>query len=132
MILEPRKINSDTVYTVSPSISHEVMGTDAIGIGKSSPEWWWLKDTGKVDKNRTKESPRTRMRISGRTNSTPGWPNLHRTGVRGGKHTYKKRNQTAGGLPRMRALVLSLSLSSLHIFWVSMPSRLKDIFSFIF
>ena len=30
VILEPRKIKSDTVYTVSPSISHEVMGPDAI------------------------------------------------------------------------------------------------------
>ena len=28
VILEPPKINSDTVYTVSPSISHEVMGPD--------------------------------------------------------------------------------------------------------
>src|SRR5574340_793721 len=28
VILEPRKINSDTVSTVSPSISHEVMGPD--------------------------------------------------------------------------------------------------------
>ena len=30
MILEPRKIKSDTVSTVSPSISHEVMGPDAM------------------------------------------------------------------------------------------------------
>ena len=29
-ILEPRKIKSDTVSTVSPSISHEVMGPDAM------------------------------------------------------------------------------------------------------
>ena len=29
MILEPPKIKSDTVSTVSPSISHEVMGPDA-------------------------------------------------------------------------------------------------------
>ena len=29
MILEPQKIKSDTVSTVSPSISHEVMGPDA-------------------------------------------------------------------------------------------------------
>ena len=28
VILEPRKIQSDTVSTVSPSISHEVMGPD--------------------------------------------------------------------------------------------------------
>ena len=30
VILEPKKIKSDTVSTVSPSISHEVMGTDAM------------------------------------------------------------------------------------------------------
>ena len=30
VILEPPKIKSDTVYTVSPSISHEVMGPDAV------------------------------------------------------------------------------------------------------
>src|SRR5574341_407854 len=30
VILEPKKIKSDTVSTVSPSISHEVMGLDAI------------------------------------------------------------------------------------------------------
>ena len=29
VILEPKKIKSDTVSTVSPSISHEVMGQDA-------------------------------------------------------------------------------------------------------
>ena len=28
VILEPRKIMSDTVFTVSPSICHEVMGLD--------------------------------------------------------------------------------------------------------
>ena len=30
VIFEPPKIMSDTVYTVSPSISHEVMGLDAM------------------------------------------------------------------------------------------------------
>ena len=30
VILEPRKIKSDTVSTISPSICHEVMGPDAI------------------------------------------------------------------------------------------------------
>ena len=30
VILEPRKIKSDTVCTVSPSICHEVMGPDAM------------------------------------------------------------------------------------------------------
>ena len=30
VILDPRKIKSDTVSTVSPSISHEVIGPDAL------------------------------------------------------------------------------------------------------
>ena len=30
VILEPPKVKSDTVYTASPSISHEVMGPDAM------------------------------------------------------------------------------------------------------
>ena len=30
VILEPQKIKSDTVSTVSPSICHEVMGLDAM------------------------------------------------------------------------------------------------------
>ena len=30
VILEPRKIKSDTISTVSPSISHEVVGPDAM------------------------------------------------------------------------------------------------------
>ena len=37
VILEPKKIKSDTVSTVSPSISHEVMGPDVIiGTGKQA------------------------------------------------------------------------------------------------
>ena len=32
VILEPPKIKSDTVSTVSPSISHEVMGPDAMNL----------------------------------------------------------------------------------------------------
>ena len=30
VILEPKKIKSDTVSTVSPSISHELIGPDAM------------------------------------------------------------------------------------------------------
>ena len=33
VILEPRKLKSDTVFTVSPSICHEVMGLDAMILG---------------------------------------------------------------------------------------------------
>ena len=32
LILEPKKIKSDTVSTVSPYISHEVMGPDAMNV----------------------------------------------------------------------------------------------------
>ena len=35
MIFEPPKIKSDTVSTVSPSISHEVMGPDAMILGST-------------------------------------------------------------------------------------------------
>ena len=35
VILEPPKIKSDTVSTVSPSISHEVMGPDAMVLEKA-------------------------------------------------------------------------------------------------
>ena len=38
VILEPRKMKSDTVSTVSPSISHEVMGTDVLTL------FHWLID----------------------------------------------------------------------------------------
>ena len=36
-MLEPRKIKSDTVSTVSPSITHEVMGPDAFEL------WCWRR-----------------------------------------------------------------------------------------
>ena len=48
VILKPPKIKSDTVFTVSPSISHEVMGQDAIiffflGGGLQIHCRWWLQ-----------------------------------------------------------------------------------------
>ena len=72
-------------------------------------------------KNRTKEGLRTGVRTSGRTYSTPGQPNLQRAGPGGGGKTYKKRSQN-----------WAEGLSSLHLFWVSMLSCLKDVFSFTF
>ena len=51
--------------------------------------------------------------------------------AQGEEKTHKKRSQRARGslsLPHMH----TLSLSPLCIFWVSMPSHLKDVFSFIF
>jgi len=44
--------------------------------------------------------------ISGKTNSTPGWPNLQRAGPGGGEKTYEQRSQNwARGL-------------SFHVFWM--------------
>ena len=39
VILEPKKLKSDTVFTVSPSISHEVTGPDALCIKKALSMW---------------------------------------------------------------------------------------------
>ena len=44
-----------------------------VRIRKRSPEWQWLKDKeGKSPQDRTKEGLKTRVRTSGKTNSTPG------------------------------------------------------------
>ena len=39
VILEPRKVKSDTVSTVSPSISHEVVGPDAMAYFHTDLKW---------------------------------------------------------------------------------------------
>ena len=51
---------------------------------------------GKGCKNRTKEGLRTGVRTSGKTNNTPGWPNLHRTDTVRDKHI--KRGAKASSL----------------------------------
>ena len=43
----------------------------------------------KIEKRKVKGSLRTGVRTSGRTNSTPGWPNLHRAGQGEGKKPIK-------------------------------------------
>ena len=60
---------------------------------------------------RSKEGPRTRMKTSGRTNSTP----LHRAGPGGGKNIYKEEPKRflSDSLSRVRAL-FSFSLSFSH------------------
>ena len=45
MILEPKKINSVTVSIVSPSISHEVMGPDAMIARKNINNLRYADDT---------------------------------------------------------------------------------------
>ena len=67
---------------------HLLRGECQVGkIGKRSPKWRWLQDKegkspGKLNKRRSEDGVRT----SGKTNNTPGWPNLHRTGPGRDKH----------------------------------------------
>ena len=68
------------------------------------------KKKEKARENRTKEDLRIGVRTSGKTNSPPGSPSLHRAG--------------SGGEGKKK---LSLSLC---LFWVGPPSHLEDVFSF--
>ena len=82
------------------------------------------KRQGREKPTKIKEDPRTGVRTSGKTNNTPGWPNLHRTGP--GRDKHIKRGAKAPSLslspPRVGAL-FSLCL------WIDVPSRLEDGFS---
>ena len=70
------------------------------------------------------------MRISGRTNSTPGYPSLHRAGP-GRRKRHKKRSQRERGLSLSLSPLCAGALFSSHL-WVEMPSHLKDEFSCYF
>ena len=79
---------------------------------------------GKARKNRTKEGLRTGMRTSGKTNNTPGWPNLHRTGPGRDKHIKRDTKASALSLsPPCSGVLFSLYL------WIDVPSCLEDGFS---
>ena len=93
-----------------------------VRIGKRNPEWLWLKDKeGENPQKQKKEGPRTRVRTTGKTNSPPGQPNLHRAGSGGGeKNTQKEEPKLGWGC------------SSLSVFWVGPFLYIKDIYSFAF
>ena len=98
-------------------------------IGKRSPKWRWLKDKeGKARGNRTKEGPRTRVRTSGKTNNTPGWPNLHRTGPGREKHINRGAKSSSLSLSPL----LALGRSSPGVFGSTCPHALKMDFPAIF
>ena len=79
---------------------------------------------GKAWENRTKEGPRT----SGKTNNTPGWPNLHRTGPGRDKHIKRGAKASARSL----SLPHALGRSSLHIFGLTFPQASEMDFPAIF
>ena len=68
--------------------SHLLRGECSVGrTGERSPKWRWPQTRkGKARENETKEGPRTGVRTSDKTNNTPGWPSLHRTGPGRDKH----------------------------------------------
>ena len=95
--------------------------------GKRSPKWWWPQTRkGKAHENETKEGPRTGVRTSGKTNNTPGWPNLHRTGPGRDKHT--NRGARASSL----SLSPALGRSSPGVFRSTCPHASKMDFPAIF
>ena len=77
---------------------------------------------------RSKEGPRTRGKTSGRTNSTPGWPNLHRTGPGRDKHINRRAKASSFSLSLSLSLPCAGALFS-SCLWIDVPSRLEDGFS---
>ena len=72
--------------------------------GKRSPKWRRLQTRkGKARGNETK-GLRTRVRTSGKTNNTPGWPNLHRRDQGRDKHVNRRAKASSFSLPRAGAL----------------------------
>ena len=65
------------------------------------------------------------MRTSGKTNNTPGWPNLHRTGP--GREKHIKRGAKAGSLARALSLARACALgrSSLRVSGSTCPHASK-------
>ena len=66
------------------------------------------------------------MRTSGKTNNTPGWPHLHRTGP--GREKHIKRGAKASSL----SLSCALGCSSLRVFGSMCPHALKMDFPALF
>ena len=64
------------------------------------------------------------VRSSGKTNNTPGRPNLQKTGPRTGKHTEEEPKRSLSlSAPQRDGELFSLRL------WIDVPSRLVDGFS---
>ena len=76
-------------------------------------------------KQKKVRGPRTGVRISGKTNNTPGWPNLHRTGPGRDKHINR-------GAKLAHSLSSALGCSSPHVFGSTCPHALKMDFPAIF
>ena len=77
--------------------------------------------------NRTKEGQRTGVRTSGKTNNTPAWPNLHRTGPGRDKHINRGAQGSSLALsPARWGALLLMSLDQRAL----MPRRWIFLLSF--
>ena len=88
------------------------------------------KPTKIKQENETKEGPRTGVRTLIKTNNTPGWPNLHRTGS--GRDKHIKRGAKASSLSPSLSLSLSLLCAGAlfsSCLWIDVSSWLEDGFS---
>ena len=72
------------------------------------------------------QGQRTGVRTSGKTNNTPGWPNLHRTGPGRDKHINRGAKASSLSLPH------ALGRSFLHVFGSTCPHTSKMDFPAIF
>ena len=68
------------------------------------------KPTKIKQENETKEGPRTGVRTLIKTNNTPGWPNLHRTGPGRDKHIKRGAQASSLSLTRVLGALLLVSL----------------------
>ena len=84
------------------------------------------KRQGREKPTKIKEDPRTGVRTSGKTNNTPGWPNLHRTGPGRDKHINRGAKASSLSLSLPPACWGPLLFSCL---WIDVPSHLEDGFS---
>ena len=94
-----------------------------VRIGKRSPEWWWLKDKEGKHPQKQKKGRSEDQNEDLRQNKQRSWLaqfTYSRPRVR------KKKDIKRGAKGR------GFCFSALRVFWVTMPSDLKDVFSFIF
>ena len=81
---------------------------------------------GKSPRNETKEGPRIGVRTLGKTNTTPGLPNLHRTGPGRDKRINRRTEGSSLSLSR------ALGCSSPPVFGSTCPHASKMDFPAIF
>ena len=79
------------------------------------------KRQGREKPTKTEEGPRARVRTSGKTNNTPGWPNLHRTGP--GREKHRNRGAKASLLsPALWGALLVSRLTCPHASKMDFPA----------